>query len=199
MTQTDPSGRFVLDPTPVGSQVLEVAAIGFEPFTREIVLRPGRGVQTDVVLAQAPQALPGLVSVGRLGTGRAASTFLERSRRGFGYYITAAQIERQAAFAVEDLLPQIPGLRVIRAGAGYRIESSRASGLAGSCSPAIYLDGFRFPPSLPEGDQIPVAISDVAGIEVYAGIGGAPIEFQGGGCGVVAIWTSRARVQGVNR
>lgn len=191
VTETDPSGRFVLDPTPVGSQVLEVAAIGFEPYTRELALRPGRGVQTDVVLAQTPQVLPGLVSVGRLGTGRAASTFLERSRRGFGYYITAAQIERRAAFAVEDLLQQVPGLRVIRAGGGYRVESGRASGFSGSCSPAIYLDGSHFPLSPAEGDQIPVAISDVAGIEVYTGIGGAPIEFQGGGCGVVAIWTRR--------
>jgi hypothetical protein len=38
-------------------------------------------------------------------------------------------------------------------------------------------------------DDIPP--QQVAGIEVYAGISEAPVQYQTNGCGVVLVWTKR--------
>jgi hypothetical protein len=92
------------------------------------------------------------------------------------------------ALSVEDLLRGMPGLRVLP----YGIVSSRGSGspLGGSCGPRLFVDGSWLPIDLANGDPIPIPASDVAGIEVYGGPAGVPIEFQqGSSCGVVAIWT----------
>jgi hypothetical protein len=187
VVQTGPSGGFALDGAPAGSQVVEVAAIGYEPEVREVELRPGGTTRIEVQLAKPPQILPALQVVGRLG-GRHGTTMLSRARRGWGHYLTSDQIERRMALSVEDLLRGMPGLRVLP----YGIVSSRGSGspLGGSCGPRLFVDGSWLPIDLANGDPIPIPASDVAGIEVYGGPAGVPIEFQqGSSCGVVAIWT----------
>jgi hypothetical protein len=195
VVHTGPSGRFALDGAPAGSQVLEVVAIGYEPGVREVELSPGATTRAEVQLVKPPQILPAIQVVGRLG-GRHGMTFLERARRGWGHYLTSEQIERRMALSVEDLLRGMPGLRVLPYG-GVVSWRGAASVFGEPCGPRLFIDGSWLPIDLANGDPIPVPASDVAGIEVYSGPAGVPIEYQqGSGCGVVAIWTKRGALRG---
>jgi hypothetical protein len=113
--------------------------------------------------------------------------FYDRAqRRGFGYFITRDKIEQLRPFQVTDLLRTVPGLQVL--------PSMRAFGnvvrTIEGCTPAVYLDGSRFPLM---GESIDDLVNPMSleGIEVYTHAAEVPAEFQGpfANCGVIALWT----------
>ena len=127
--------------------------------------------------------------------------FETRRARGFGAFMSRAQIEQRGATTAIELLRGMPGV-VIRGGGGHDVPiSSRGSqsvmgedgnfGMSYGCRMAIYIDG-----TLRTGEWLADAIrpSDIEGIEVYAGTAEIPAQFKAGnnGCGAILIW-SRSR------
>jgi hypothetical protein len=191
--RTTASGSFVLSGLPGGTQVLEATAVGYQPGRQNVDLRPGAGRRTEIVLGKSVQQLQPLEVVGKMG--REQSSFLDRAKRGFGYFITEDDIKKRDPPIFEDIIRGVPGMQVVPVGQGYRIISSRGqTDLLTDCQPAYYVDGSPFYVDASNGDPFPVAPTEIMGIEVYAGAAGVPIEFQrgqAGGCGVIAIWTKR--------
>jgi hypothetical protein len=112
---------------------------------------------------------------------------MDRAQRGgFGYFITRDKIEQQRPFRVTDLLRTVPGLQVLPSGRAFGDIVRTTEG----CSPAVYLDGSRFPLM---GESIDNLVDPMAleGIEVYPRAVEVPAEFQGpfANCGVIALWT----------
>ena len=193
IAKTTASGAFVLGGLPGGTQVVEVTAVGYQPGRQNVDLKPGSGRRTEVVLGKSVQQLLPLEVMGKMGSEE--SSFLERAKRGFGYFLTEDDIQKRNPVIFEDIIRGVPGMQVVPVGQGYRITSSRGqSDLLGDCQPSYFVDGSPFYVDASNGDPFPVAPTEIMGIEVYAGTAGVPIEFQrgqNGGCGVIVIWTKR--------
>jgi hypothetical protein len=141
--------------------------------------------------------LAGVVSlrpIAIVGNARATSPrlkgFYDRAqRRGFGYFITREKIDQLRPFRVTDLLRTVPGLQVVPSLRGFGDLVRTTEG----CTPAVYLDGSRFPLMGESIDDIVNPMS-LEGIEVYPHTAEVPAEFQGpfANCGVIALWTRPA-------
>jgi Carboxypeptidase regulatory-like domain/TonB-dependent Receptor Plug Domain len=197
IAKTTASGAFSLGALPGGTQVVEATAVGYQPNRQTVDLKPGVGRRAEIVLGKTVQRLPTVEVVGKLGNDE--SSFLDRARRGFGYFITEDDIKRRGPIIFEDIIRTVPGMQVVPVGQGYRIISSRGQAdLLSNCSPQYFLDGSPFFVDVSNGDPFPVNPTEIQAIEVYAGTAGVPVEFQrmqNGGCGVIAIWTKRGGVK----
>ena len=195
LTKTTASGAFSLGGLPGGTQVVEVTAVGYQPGRQTVDLKPGSGRRTELVLGKTIQRLPAIEVVGKVSAGNDVSNFLDRARRGFGFFITEDDIKRRNPIIFEDIIRTVPGMQVVPVGQGYRILSGRGqSDLLSNCSPSYFVDGSPFYVDVSNGDPFPVAPTEILAIEVYAGTAGVPVEFQrmqNAGCGVIAIWTKR--------
>jgi hypothetical protein len=139
------------------------------------------------LLAGALQLRPiAIISNDRPNSSKLSGFEQRMKTHGFGYFITRDKIEQMRPFSVTDLLRTVPGLQVI--------PSMRAFGnvvrTIEGCTPAVYLDGSRFPLM---GESIDDIVNPMAleGIEVYTHAVEVPPEFQGpfANCGVIALWT----------
>jgi hypothetical protein len=118
---------------------------------------------------------------------RKLSGFEQRAQRhGFGYFFTRDQIDKLRPFSVTDLLRTVPGLIVQPSLRGFGNVVRTIEG----CTPAVYLDGVRFPLMGESIDDI-VSPQALEGIEVYTHATEVPAEFMGAfsNCGVIALWT----------
>jgi hypothetical protein len=200
--RTTASGIFSLKGLPPGTQTVEVTALGYEPGRMAVDLRPGRTGRAELVLGKAVQRLPSLEVVGKLGAGNDLSTFMDRARRGNGYFITQDDIEKRGSVTFEDVMRGVPGMQVVPVGQGYRIISSRGPADAqGDCPPQYFLDGAPFYVDLNDDSPFPVSPVEIMAIEVYSGPASVPAEFQRSlnGCGVIAIWTKRGGTRPAKR
>jgi hypothetical protein len=194
VVRTSASGSFSLTGLPLGTQVVEVAAIGYAGGRQAVELKPGGPARTELVIAKSVQTLPTLEVVGKIGAGADVSTFLQRAQRGQGHFITEEDIEKRGAIQFEDIMRTVPGIMVVPVGQGYRVYSSRgAVNMQGDCAMTYFVDGAYFPFDATSAEPFPVAPMEIMGIEVYAGAAQVPAEFQrlASSCGAIVIWTKR--------
>jgi len=184
-TTTNSSGRFTLDSLPAGTFSVEARSLGFEPRLETVDLSARQPASVDIRLKERVQELSRVVVMGKAS--RVApdiADFLRRAQSGAGHYITANDNVLKNAFALTDALRLTPGVQVVPSGSfGHVIL------LRGRCVPEVYLDGMRMSDGYESVDDIPPG--QVAGIEVYAGVSEAPVQYQANGCGVVLVWTKR--------
>ena len=191
-TQTTASGTFELTGAPLGTQVLEVTALGFLIQRPVVDVRPSAAARIELTLALAPQVLP---TIGVVARGGKASSFEQRRNRAAGHFLTADDLERRGVRRFEQLFYTVPGFRVVPVGiGGSAVYSNRSSSLfGGPCSPEIYVNGWRWPVSLGTGEPVGILVDDIAAVEIYSGPASVPAEFGGGQsrCGAIVIWERR--------
>jgi protocatechuate 3,4-dioxygenase beta subunit len=182
-------GRFSLSTLPAGTQALEVRYVGYAPKRVTVDLVSNQTRSVAVTLDEVAEVLDGVVVYGKPNRRRRDLTgFLERRSRGFGYFITRADIEKRNPFQFTDLMRQVPGFRVMAGtGLNYSILSTRGTGLKGPCTPQVYLDGVQLVDA--EDLNLMVNTSDIVGVEAYAGPSESPPQYTNGGCGSILIWT----------
>ena len=195
VARTDSSGRFRLANLEPGSVVVRIRRVGFDPQTFDFTLKETSVDSVSVTLEQSAKLLEAMRTNAEVLRQMARlEEFYRRRARGSGYFVTREDLERSNALVASESLRQIPGLRVVRAGAargGLRFQSSTSKPY--DCPPQYWVDGRRVRGL--EIDDIPV--SDIEGIELYSGASSTPVQFGQGGtiaCGTVVIWT---RVPGV--
>jgi Carboxypeptidase regulatory-like domain/TonB-dependent Receptor Plug Domain len=194
VVRTSASGSFTLSGLPLGTQVVEVAAIGYAGARQSVELKPGRSARTEFVIGKSVQTLPALETVGKVGAGNDVSTFLERARRSQGHFITEEDIHKRGALQFEDILRTVPGVQVVPVGQGYRVISSRGIvNMQGDCPMNYFVDGSHFPFDVNSAEPFPILPTDIMAMEVYAGTAQIPAQFQrmGNSCGAIVIWTKR--------
>jgi hypothetical protein len=156
-----------------------------------IALQPGDRINLNWHLLAGVVSLRPVAIVGNARPNSSAlSGFQQRAqRRAFGYFITRDQIDKLRPFAVSDLLRTVPGLEVVPSLRGFGNVVRTIEG----CTPAVYLDGVRFPLMGESIDDI-ANPNELEGIEVYTHAAEVPPEFSGpwSNCGVIALWTRRA-------
>jgi hypothetical protein len=181
--RTGEGGKFALSSLPSGTQSLEIRYVGYEPKRVAVDLSSRQPASVNVVLERNVAVLAPVTVFGKERANRSLTGFLERQRRGLGRFVTREDIERQGAIRTTDVLRRMPGVQVYPTSAfGYAIT------MRGGCRPVVYVDGIRMMDGSEDLDTF-VQPQHIAGIEVYAGLGGAPPQYSGNACGSVLIWT----------
>jgi hypothetical protein len=202
------NGRFSFTRVQRGRWLLEVKAIGFEPWERLVDV--DANASDDVIVAMA--AVPPTLETQRVVASRYTRDDL----------VIRGIVERNRIAAGTMFLPGNPWLRdalfpvdVVRAarGFGYRNPTeicARLGCLGGECvlgadhappgpaergkgkkTIALYVDGQRLRGGLLALNDF-VPIRDVLAIETYPDVASAPVNFKSGdACAVIAVWTRR--------
>jgi hypothetical protein len=180
------NGRFTLGGLPAGTFSVEARMLGFEPQRVAVDLSDVTPATVDIGFSAQVQQLSRVVIMGKPQMNAPdIDGFLRRSRTGQGHYITAADASLANAFALSDALRTTPGVQVEPSGMfGHVIL------LRGQCAPVVYVDGLQAQDGYETLDDL-VPPQQVAGIEIYAGLGEAPMQYQSNGCGVILVWTKR--------
>lgn len=205
-TTTGDDGSFVLGVPRTGASEVEARAIGLRPVRAEFDAVRGQPARVALTLADNVVVLaPTLVRAPRVSA--ALADYDRRRQSGFGFFITANDIEIRRPYSVSDLMQMAPGVRVVlpdagTPGASPRVIFQRSQGSAGatasSCEPIAYVDGVRLVADPDQGlqlDQVIPRPQDVYGIEIYRNLTTAPPQYQplNSTCGVILIWTTRGR------
>jgi hypothetical protein len=185
VARTDARGAFQLDGVRPGTLTLTVRRLGFRARSDEFRTRPGDTLQLVLDLVAVPAELAEVSVTGKRAPaprGRLAE-FESRRERGFGAFVTRAEIEKRRPMLTSDLLRTIPGVAVVSGSSGSEVRMARSR----RCAPDIYIDGLEA-----RGYRIDdMSPANVGAIEVFRGPAETPARFRRllAGCGVVSIWT----------
>ena len=182
---TGSSGHYQIDSLPSGSATLEARALGYLPLTRTVDVHPSAAAVADFTMELRSVYLDTVRVVGtRVYDSPEYRGFLERKKRGFGYFMDEEYIERRNAIYVSDLFRMIPGVRITSGFGGGQVF------LRGGCSPTVFVNGMRMAKLDGFGLEDFVSASEVRALEVYTRGSGVPLEFTTiDGCGAVVFWT----------
>jgi Carboxypeptidase regulatory-like domain/TonB-dependent Receptor Plug Domain len=188
--RADSLGQFTIRALPARRHIVRVRRVGYSPTFLAVDLSDSSSARVRIVVRQYAGQNLGLVVVRGTRGPAHLQGFLRRAANpsGFGKIITAEQINQRNPLRASDMFQALAGVRVAQGG---RNGGGTLLG-RGGCVMAVFINGFPAPQRGSQGiDQMLIA-QDLAGIEVYNGIGGVPAEFMMGppnSCGTVAVWT----------
>jgi hypothetical protein len=183
---TAEDGTFRLGDVPVGTQSVEVTAVGMRPTRYAIEVREG----TQRVILNMPE-MPQALDTVRTSALRAQAAALRheyaaRARHGPGQYITEDMIAKTHPWQTTDLIRYVAGFKYSK-DTVYTSRGDYEVGGTGVCKPTILIDGS---PADSMNEVMPVAIH---GIEVYASSIMVPLKYASSAassvCGTILIWT----------
>ena len=199
-TVADTAGEFSIALTGLaGHDVLvTVRRLGYRPASRRLRMPDSRdGVALDVTLDLVPIRLEDVTSAAARRARRLANAgFYDRSREGFGHFVTEEDILERNPHEVTDVLLRIPGVsRIGRSDGSAMISIMRAQGRFASafCSPKVFVDGVVVATPNTQAFDFDAFLEpeEIAGIEIYRGPAELPVMFGGAesDCGVIVVWT----------
>jgi TonB family protein len=190
--RTDDRGEYRLAGIVAGPATLVARRIGYKPYSHSLQLVATEEHIVDIVLLSSPEVLDAVsVTAQRQVYDSRLAGFNARLQQKVGHFVTRDRIDRANSSTLSDMLREIPGVKI-----GPIRNEGRAIRLRGaSCAPLVFVDGF--PATAGEFDVDIIDLQSVEGIEVYAGLGSIPPEFNGprdlDRCGVIAIWSRPSR------
>jgi hypothetical protein len=151
--RTNNAGRFVIPDAPIGTQQIDIQAIGFTPASRVVEISPGDTSTLQITLDKAVVLDSVVVKTGYRA--RLASEFEERRKRGLGQFRDSTQMQKYSA--LEGVFIGMPSVvtRRPRAGGDLAIQ-------VGTCAALVFVDGMRS-----NGMLSALRPDDLAAIEVY--------------------------------
>ena len=185
-TRANASGEWSLSELPGGTRMLEVRALGFYPSRQRVDIVAG-APEIRVALSTLKAVLDTVkITASRIGNNAERNGFAERSRKGFGHFLTPDFVEKRNVIVTSDLFRFVPGVH-LEADSGSNVLKMRSA--FGDCKPAIYVNDHYMDLSPDDIDHW-VHPKEIAGIEIYTE-GTVPAQFQQGmsGCGSIVIWT----------
>ncbi len=188
-TTTDSAGRFVARDLRPQRHIVRVRRVGYQPTYAFADLNENSSTRLRIVLRQFAGQNLGLVVVRAESVPARLRGFASRAAKpsGWGRIITEAEIQRRGTLRTSDLFEGLAGVRVARNGFRSGVLLGRSN-----CQLAVFINGAQVPARAGSGVDDLVSPMDLAGIEVYNGIGGVPSELMtmtSNPCGTVALWT----------
>jgi hypothetical protein len=187
--RTDSVGKFLLVSLAPGATDVSFRRLAFSPVVLSILVPHDDTTEVDVTLTIVAQKLKGVVVQADAEHIRQLDAFEARRKQGIGHFITRGQIEKRNPGLLSDMMRMIPGAVIVPGPNGRAILRFARASSARNCPPQFFIDGiqvFAF-----NVDDMPV--TDVEGVEIYAGASGLPVEFNKinstVNCGTVVIWT----------
>lgn len=225
-TLTDRNGRFSVSSSEPGSFTLLASALGYRQ-ARVGVFDLGTDGEMTIEFRVRAEPLPIDELVVRFSRNilehpLVSNGFVDRLERGFGHFITPYDIQNAPARATTDLFRGIAGVIVhaphirdiaiadsIGDGGGitsYVGDQIRLQGAAGSCTPAVFVDGIKIRYAWDMSIEALVSRESLDAVEIYRRPSEVPVQFgvtqvqdaglgRGeqvlGACGVIVFWTKR--------
>lgn len=188
-TTTDSLGRFTIRGLPARRHLIRVRRVGFAPTYVAVDLTDNTAKRARIVMRQFAGQNLGLVVVRATMVAPRLRGFVSRAEKksGWGKFITAQDIELRSPLRTSDLFYAIAGVRVLTQRRGTGTLTGR-----GGCLLALFINGMYTPQQSGVGIDDMVNTLDLAGIEIYNGIGGVPPELSTGppnSCGTIGVWT----------
>jgi hypothetical protein len=183
---TDSTGSFAIAALPPGRRALRLSYGDRVADDYDIVLQRGRTVELAILLdvgGQGVDLAPIVVEATSTAYALSLAGFYARRTRGFGHFVTGADIERNRPHRLSALLAGTGVvMRCVRS-ACYptRVASGRR------CAVSVFIDGMK----VEQYDIDAIPPEDVFGIEVYRQGADTPAEFSrwSASCGAIVIWT----------
>ena len=189
--RSDAAGAVTLDSVASGTQMLEVASIGYQPERRMVDVAVD-GEPTDTVVLSS---LKSVLDTIRITAGRDPTGFELRRSTRVGQFITAADVARENPARTTQLLRTRKGLRYTFDRNGFALID-----VDHSCLPLILLDGFPLRPG--DAPRVPgeaeldwtVHPDEIGGVEIYTSTAQLPPEiarlsFGLPPCAAIVFWT----------
>jgi len=190
---TSADGSFRLTDVPLGSQSIEVTALGFYPRRYEVDVRAANPDRATIRMVEVERTLDSIrVIAKRAATPLWDREFDDRRAHGQGQYITEEMIAKTDPHQITDLFRQLRGFMVrdetVISTRGLTqipgVKNGPNSKTSGVCGPPIYLNGTLFAERIDD-----ISPSAIHGIEVYATAASAPVQYPVGACGIILVWT----------
>lgn len=213
--ESDVEGRFRVENLPAQLIRLNLRVIGYEPLNRALNLHAGRVSSVVYEMQHVQVILPDVVVEETAPTTVFMEGFAERRQQGFGTYFDIDQLSRMGGRNVADIVREAPGVRIVRSTSNetHAVSTRRTIGGPGrgsarECFMQVVVDGMILWSPGPGGEVTNhtgpppdigrlLSTRELAGMEVYAGMSGVPIEFRRDGvaCGTVIFWTRRGSMR----
>jgi hypothetical protein len=194
-TISNATGVYSLDTLPLGTQSLEVRAIGYAPRTVVVTLLAGVAATTDVTMERAV-VLPTVVTLGAKSSKNLATFEAHKRSSTGGFFIKPTRLEGYASLqTLHSLVSGLPGVSVSHPRDEWIASMQRRNTYMGAptvpCTPQMFLNGAKALLTFGELDEM-IDPDDLLGVEVYTretqipGIYSLPINQP---CGLISIWT----------
>ena len=180
------NGQYSLDGLPTGTQMVEARAIGFQPM-RVVVDVPAADAATADITLEALVATVDTVRVRGDRVSTQMAEFEKRRRAGFGSFIDENQLNARSPIFMADIFRTVPGISIATGQSAQGRVLMR--GNAGTCAPAVFLNGMNV--QVPDGNLDAIMNSqEVMAVEVYSRTSSVPPQFDSrNGCGSIVVWT----------
>lgn len=191
---SDSTGTVLVTGIPLGSRMVSIDHPGYRHEDALVQFPSANNFRLRVTLTPAPITLDTLNVTGRrFNVALHQNGFYRREREGLGRFMGREKLDEinRGSPDLSTAFDQMLGIRVDRGpSSGFVLRSSRGAGnLAGTCTPAIRIDGIRA-----DSEQLAsLTPSMVEAIEVYASAGSVPGEYgdMETTCGLVLVWLRR--------
>ena len=197
---TSSTGTVSLFFLPDGGSLVRLRKIGYEPQTMMVAIAPADTTPLTMLLAKAPQQLPGMTVKAAAPTYHSWRLEDAESRvksHVGGSFIDEAQMRKLDNETLADVLgSRLPGLMPVQGvhGETYFVSSRQpcSKSMGGcvhpDCFVRLYIDGILSTAAADYNHMSPI---DYAIAEFYPGPATAPIEYVSGNtnCGVLLLWT----------
>lgn len=188
-TRTDSLGRFTVRQLPAMRHFLRIRRVGYAPTFVAVDLTDSVPRRARIVLKQYAGQNLGLVVVRANRPSGRMQAFLNRAERksGWGRIFTEADIASRNPMRASDMFQGVAGVRVNQDRFGRGLITGR-----GGCVMALFINGFPTPQMSGSGIDDMLNTLDLAGIEIYNGIAGVPMDLTMGppnSCGTIGAWT----------
>ncbi|MFN2316537.1 MAG: carboxypeptidase regulatory-like domain-containing protein [Gemmatimonadales bacterium] len=213
--ESDAEGRFRVENLPAQLIRLNFRVIGYQSLNRSLNLYAGRVSSVVYEMSHVQVILPEVVVEETAPTTVLMEGFAERRQQGFGTYWDITELDRMGGRNVADIVREAPGVRVVRsttnethAVTSRRLVGGPGRGPARECFMQVVVDGMIVWSPGPGGEVTShtgpppdigrlLSTRELAGMEVYAGMSGVPLEYrrEGVACGTVIFWTRRGSMR----
>lgn len=188
--RTNDAGGFRMTNLPTGSGTVTLRRLGFAPANADVRLRAGRTDSLIFTLTAVATSIAGVLVEDEYEarSHRLLAGFWERRARGFGHFLTRADIEKRDAFEFADLVRMIPNM-IVGTRNGRKTVRFNRGGAGRDCPPQYFVDGLR----IEQGSPDEFSPQDVEAVELYSGPATTPPQFTARfnsyTCGAIVIWT----------
>lgn len=197
---TSRGGRFRISDVAAGHYIVIVRRIGFRPISQLVEVRENDTLHLVYELEPLPKNLLDTVRIIAERTSRDLQEFEVRRIQGVGEFLTREQVARRGSVELVDLLRGFRSISIASdptkgIGVPEQIAYNRRdfgnflTQGPGTCPMQVIVDGAPMPGAFDL--SLGPRVSEIAGIEVYAGPSTVPPRFQGIDlrCGLILIWT----------